>query len=184
MASSEPSRKRGSEEVLSPPSVEPEKVPPPPPAEPEKVSTPPPAEPEEVPPPPPEEVPPPTPAEVKLPPPEEVKQHRRKLARQLVVPLHAPSVNVSDASWSVKMLHQAFLTLGKVAVHLGVQQPTHPLQTTVMDYAFKINVLDGELERGVLPPSTTMTATTMAASTSPAPAPAPTLTPTVGLLWR
>jgi hypothetical protein len=67
--------------------------------------------------------------------------------------------------------------------HLGVQQPTHPLQTTVMDYAFKINVLAGELERGVLPPSTT---TTMAASTSPALAPAltPTPTPTVGLLRR
>jgi hypothetical protein len=48
---------------------------------------------------------------------------------------------------------------------------------TVMDYNFKINVLAGELERGVLPsPSTT--ATTMAASTSPAPA--PTLTLTVG----
>jgi hypothetical protein len=50
------------------------------------------------------------------------------------------------------MLHQAFLSLGKVVVHLGVQQPTHPLQTTVMDYAFKINVLAGELERGVSPP--------------------------------
>jgi hypothetical protein len=50
------------------------------------------------------------------------------------------------------MLHQAFLSLGKVVVHLGVQQPTHPLQMTVMDYAFKINVLAGELERGVSPP--------------------------------
>jgi predicted mannosyl-3-phosphoglycerate phosphatase (HAD superfamily) len=44
------------------------------------------------------------------------------------------------------MLHQAFVNLGKVAVHLGDQPPTHPL-TTVMDYAFKINVLAGELER-------------------------------------
>jgi hypothetical protein len=78
------------------------------------------------------------------------------------------------------MLHQAFLSLGKVVVHLRVQQPTHPLQTTVMDYAFKINVLAGELERGVLPPSTTTTATTMVASTSSALAPILT----VGLLRR
>jgi hypothetical protein len=47
-----------------------------------------------------------------------------------------------------------------------------------MDYIFKINVLDGELERGVLPPSMTTTVMKMAASTSPAPA----LAPTVGLL--
>jgi hypothetical protein len=51
MASSEPSRKRGREEVPLPP-----------PAEPEEVSLPPP-----------KEVPPPTPAEVKPPPLEEVK---------------------------------------------------------------------------------------------------------------
>jgi hypothetical protein len=85
--------------------------------------------------------------------------------------------------FSVKMLHQAFLSLGKVVVHLGVQRSTDPLQTTVMDYTFKINVLTGELKRGLFPlPSTTMTTTmtTMAASTSPAPA--PTLTPMVGLL--
>jgi hypothetical protein len=50
------------------------------------------------------------------------------------------------------MLHQAFVHLGTVVVYLGVQPPTHPLQTTVMDYAFKINVLAGELERGLLPP--------------------------------
>jgi hypothetical protein len=161
MVSNEPSRKRGTEEV-----------PPPPPAEPENVTPPPPAEPEEV--------PPPTPAEVKPLLPEEVKPPRRKVARQPVVPVRAPSVNVQDASWSVKLLHQAFVNLGKVAVHLGVQPPSHPLQTVVMDYAFKINILVGELERGVLPPSTTTTATTMAASTSPAPAP----TPTVGLLRR
>jgi hypothetical protein len=48
----------------------------------------------------------------------------------------------------------------------------------MMDYAFKVNVLAGELERGVLPPSTTTMAMMMAASTSPA------LTPTVGLLRR
>jgi hypothetical protein len=116
MASNEPSRKRGREEV-----------PPRPPVEPEEVLPPPPAEPEEVPPPPPEEVAPPTPVEVKPPPPEEVKPPRRKVARQPVVPLRAPSVNVEDACFSVKMLLQAFLTLGKVAVHLGVQRPTHPL---------------------------------------------------------
>jgi hypothetical protein len=74
------------------------------------------------------------------------------------------------------MLHQAFLSLGNVAVHLGVQQPTHSLQTTVMDYAFKINFFAGELERGVLPPFTTTMATTMATSTSPDPASTPTLT--------
>jgi hypothetical protein len=133
MASSEPSRKRGREEV-----------PPPPPAEPEEVS-----------PLPPEEVLPPPPAEVKPPPPEEVKQlkpPRHKVAWQPVVPLRAPKVNVDDAGFSVKMLHQAFLSLGKVVVHLRVQRPTDPLQMTVLDYAFKINVLAGELERGVLPP--------------------------------
>jgi hypothetical protein len=132
MVSNEPSRKRGTEEV-----------PPPPPAEPENVTPPPPAEPEEV--------PPPTPAEVKPLLPEEVKPPRRKVARQPVVPVRAPSVNVQDASWSVKLLHQAFVNLGKVAVHLGVQPPSHPLQTVVMDYAFKINILVGELERRVLP---------------------------------
>jgi hypothetical protein len=43
------------------------------------------------------------------------------------------------------------MSLGKVAIHLGVQRPTDPLQTTVIDYALKINVLAGELERGVPP---------------------------------
>jgi hypothetical protein len=46
MASSEPSKKRGMEEV--PPPIDPEEVPPSLPAEPEKVPLPPPAEPEEV----------------------------------------------------------------------------------------------------------------------------------------
>jgi hypothetical protein len=56
---------------------------------------------------------------------------------------------------------------------------------TMMDYAFKINVLTEELERGVLPPSTMTTTTTMAASTSPTLAAAAAPTPTVGLLrWR
>jgi hypothetical protein len=134
MASSEPSRKWGREEV-----------PPPPPAEPEEVPPPLPAEPEEVPP-----------------------------------PLRAPKVNFEDAYFSVKMLYQAWQSLGKVAVHLVVQQPTDPLQATVMDYAFKVNALAGQLEREVPPPSTTTT--TMAASTSPASTLTPT--PTVGLLRR
>jgi hypothetical protein len=50
------------------------------------------------------------------------------------------------------LLHEAFVNLGKVDAHLGVQPPSHPLHTTVTDYAFKINVLVGDLERGVLPP--------------------------------
>jgi hypothetical protein len=113
-------------------------------------------------------VPPPPPAE-------------RKVVRQPVVPLLAPKVNFEDACFSVKMLYQAWQCLGKVAIHLGVQRLTDPLQTTVVDYAFKVNVLTGQLEKEVAPLSTTMTAT-MEASTSPAPAPTPT--PTVGLLWR
>jgi hypothetical protein len=91
-ASSEPSRKWGREEVLPPLPSEPEEVPPPPPAEPE-----------EVPLPPLEEVLPPTPAEVKPPPPEEVKwlkPPRRKVARQPVLPLRAPTVNVEDVVFS------------------------------------------------------------------------------------
>jgi hypothetical protein len=76
------------------------------------------------------------------------------------------------------MLYQAWQSLKKMAVHLGIQQPPEPLQTTVMDYAFKVNVLAGHLEREVVPPTTT----TMAASTSLAPAPTLTPTPTVGLL--
>jgi hypothetical protein len=96
--------------------------------------------------------------------------------------MHAPSVNVEDACFSVKMLYQAWQSLGKMVVHLGVQRPSQPLQTTMMDYAFKVNVLAGKLKREVVPPMTT----TMAASTSPAPAPTltPTPTPTVGLLRR
>jgi hypothetical protein len=54
---------------------------------------------------------------------------------------------------------------------------------TVIDYAFKVNVLAGNLEKEVVP-LLTMTMTTMAASTPPALAPILTLTPTVGLLRR
>jgi hypothetical protein len=164
MASSEPSRKRGREEVPPPLPAEPKEEPPTPPAEPEEVPPPPPpAEPKEVPPPPPEEV-------------KRLKPPRRKMAWPF---LRAPKVDYSDACFSVKMLYETWQSLGKLAVHLRVQIPPGPLEMTVMDYAFKVNALAGMLEREVAPPSTTTT-TTMAASTSPAPA--PTLTPTVGLL--
>jgi hypothetical protein len=156
MASSDPSRKRGREEV-----------PPPPPAEPEEVPPPPPAEPKEVLPPPPEEVPPPPPEEVKR-----LKPPRSKVS----LPMRAPSVNVEDACFSVKLLYQAWQSLKKMVFHLGVQRPPKPLQTIVMDYTFKVNVLAGHLEREVVPPTTT----TMVALTSLARTP----TPTVGLLRR
>jgi hypothetical protein len=81
------------------------------------------------------------------------------------------------------MLYQAWQSLGKVAVQLEVQRPTDPLQTTVMDYPFKVNVLVGQMEREVVPPSKTTT-TTIAASTSPDLAPTLTSTLTVGLLLR
>jgi hypothetical protein len=129
----------------------------------EEVPPPPPAEPEEVPPPPPEEV-------------KRLKPPRCKVS----APMSAPKVIFEDACFSVKMLYQVWQSLGKMAIHLGVQRPTNPLQTTVMDYAFKVNVLAGQLEREVVP----LTTTTMAASTSPAPALTLTPTPTVGLLWR
>jgi hypothetical protein len=139
MASSEPSKMQGREEVTPPPPAEPKEKPPTPPAEPEEVPPQPPAEPEEVPPPPPDEV-------------KRLKPPRRKVARQPVVPLRAPAVDYSDACFSVKMLYEAWQSLGKLVVHLGVQRPPGPLQTTVMDYAFKVNVLVGYLEREVVSP--------------------------------
>jgi hypothetical protein len=42
--------------------------------------------------------------------------------------------------------------LQKVTVHLEVLAPRDPLQMIVKDYSFKINVLVGDLERGVLAP--------------------------------
>jgi hypothetical protein len=66
--------------------------------------------------------------------------------------MRAPSINVEDACFSVKMLYQAWQSLKKMVVHLGVQRPPEPLQTTMMDYAFKVNVLAGHLEREVVPP--------------------------------
>jgi hypothetical protein len=101
-----------------------------------------------------EKVPPPSPAEpeeVKPPPPEEVKPLRRKVALQPAA-LRAPELSAGEASYLEKLFHEPFVKLRKVVVHLRVQPPNHPLQTTVKDYAFRINVLVGDLERGVLAP--------------------------------
>jgi hypothetical protein len=136
-SSSEAFRKQGREEV-----------PPPPPAEPEKVKPPPP---EEVPPPPPAEVKPPLPEEVKPPPPKEVKPPQRKALHPMAV-VRAPALNADEATWSANLFHKAFVKLREVAVQLGVLAPSHPLQMTVKNYTFQINVLVGDLERGVLPP--------------------------------
>jgi hypothetical protein len=72
--------------------------------------------------------------------------------RKVPPPMRAPKVNFEDACFLVKMLYQAWQSLGMMAVHLSVQRPTDPLQMTVMDYAFKVNVLAGQLEREVVPP--------------------------------
>jgi hypothetical protein len=50
------------------------------------------------------------------------------------------------------MLYYAWQSLIKMAIHLRVGRPNEPLQMTVMDYAFKVNVLAGHLEREVVPP--------------------------------
>jgi hypothetical protein len=65
--------------------------------------------------------------------------------------MRAPSVNVEDACFSVKMLYLVWQNLKKMVFHIGVQRPHEPLQTTVMDYGFKVNVLAGHLERDVPP---------------------------------
>jgi hypothetical protein len=52
----------------------------------------------------------------------------------------------------VNLFCEAFMKLRKVVVHLGVPAPRDLLQMTVKDYAFKINILVGNLERGVLAP--------------------------------
>jgi hypothetical protein len=49
------------------------------------------------------------------------------------------------------MLYEAWQSHGKLAVHLGVQIHPGPKEMTVMDYAFKVNVLAGNLEREVDP---------------------------------
>jgi hypothetical protein len=135
MASSEPSKKRGREEVPLPPPTEPKEEPLTPLAEPEEVPPPPPAETEEVPPPPPEEV-------------KRLKPPRRGVVRPFLCAL---KVEYSDACFSVKMLYEAWQSLGKLAVHLGVEIPPGSKEMTVMDYAFKVNVLAGNLEREVVP---------------------------------
>jgi hypothetical protein len=134
---SEPSRKQGRE------------VSPPLPAEPEEVPPPLPAEPEEVPPPPPVEVKPPPPEEVKPPPPNELEE---ALTPQPVAVVCAPPLNADEATWSVNLFRDAVMKLRKVAIHLGVPVPTDPLLMIVKDYAFKINILVGDLKRGVLAP--------------------------------
>jgi hypothetical protein len=74
------------------------------------------------------------------------------VALQPVVAVCAPALSVDEASWSATLFHEASVKLRKVAVHLVVPPTSHPLQTTVKDYTFKINFLIGELERGVLAP--------------------------------
>jgi hypothetical protein len=148
-SSSEPSWKRGREEEDDDESCrcrlvkegtplapeEPEEVPPLPPGEPEEVPPPPPDEPEEA------------------------------LAPQPVAVMRAPTLNADEATWSVSLFSDAFMKLRKVAVHLGVPGPNDPLQRIVKDCTFKINILDADLERGVLVPLSTTTVT-MAASTA------------------
>jgi hypothetical protein len=84
----------------------------------EEVLPPPPAEPEEVPPPLLEEMPSPSPEEVKR-----LKPPRHKVP----LPMCAPSVNVEDACFSVKMLYQACQSLKRMVVYLEFQWPPEPL---------------------------------------------------------
>jgi hypothetical protein len=105
-----------------------------------------------MPPPTPTEVKPPLPEEVKPPPPKEVKPSPRKVVLQHMAVVRDPALSPEDASWLEKLFHEGFVKLQKVAVHLRVQPPSHPLQTTMKDYAFKINVLVGDLEGGLFAP--------------------------------
>jgi hypothetical protein len=66
-----------------------------------------------------------------------VKPPWRKVALQPVAIVRAPALNVDEATWSANLFHEAFVKLRKVAVHLEVPAPSHPLQMTVKDYAFK-----------------------------------------------
>jgi hypothetical protein len=97
-------------------------------------------------------MPPPPPEEVKPPLLKEVKPPRRKVALQPVAVVHAPALNAEKATWLANLFHEAFVKLQKVAVHLEVPTPSHPWQMTMKNYAFKINVLVGDLERGLLAP--------------------------------
>jgi hypothetical protein len=58
--------------------------------------------------------------------PEEVKRLKPPRCK-VPPPLRAPKVKFEDACFSVKMLYQAWQSLGKVAVQLEVQRPTDPL---------------------------------------------------------
>ena len=121
-SSSEPSRKRGREEDDDDESRRRRLV--------KEGTTLVPEEPEEVPPPPPEEASAPQPVEA----------------------VSAPPLTANEATWSVNLFREAFVRLRRVAVHLRVPVPNDPLQRTVKDYAFKIHILAGDLERGVLAP--------------------------------
>jgi hypothetical protein len=93
-SSSEPSRKRGREEVPPPTPTEPEEVPPPPLAHPEEVL-------------------PPRSAEMKPPPPEEVKPPPPKVALQPMAVMRAPPLNADEATWSASLFREAFVKLRK-----------------------------------------------------------------------
>jgi hypothetical protein len=55
------------------------------------------------------------------------------VALQPVVVVRALALNVDKATWSANLFHEAFVKLRKVAIHLGVPAPSHPLQMTVED---------------------------------------------------
>jgi hypothetical protein len=50
------------------------------------------------------------------------------------------------------LFREAFNKLRRVTVHLAVPRPNDPLHRPVRDYTFKIHILAGDLERGVLDP--------------------------------
>jgi hypothetical protein len=68
-----------------------------------------------------------------------------------MVPLRAPKVNVEDACFFSEDAPPGLAESSKGGRSFGVQLPTDLLQTTVMDYTFKINILAGAQDRGVLP---------------------------------
>jgi hypothetical protein len=79
-------------------------------------------------------------------------QPEEALTLQHVAVMRVPPLNADEATWLVRLFSDAFMKLPKVAAHLGVPGPNDPLQRTVKDYSFKINILAGDLERGVLAP--------------------------------
>jgi hypothetical protein len=64
----------------------------------------------------------------------------------------APEITAEEANWSVNLFREAFNMLRQVVIHLGVPGPNDPLQRTIKVFAFKIHILAGDLERGVLDP--------------------------------